>query len=322
MRPGRFAVIGAGLAGLACARRLAAAGHAVRVFDKSRAPGGRMATRRVEQAAWDHGAQYFTVSTPAFRAVVDAARETGQVDTWSPRWPGGEQEQRELWVGVPGINALPRWLAEGLDLSLGTQIVGLERAHRAWTLRDDTGRTFEGFDFVVLGLPAPQAAALAAGHGTAAVRLAAVGMAPCWALLLAFERPVESPLDADWSPDPVLPWIARNSAKPRRSGLDAWVLHADAEWSREWLEAEAARVTAALRARLAERLSAELPPVALAEAHRWRHARVIRPLGEPCLVDEGAALGFCGDWCLDARVEAAFLSGDALGARLEGWNDD
>lgn len=316
MSPGRFAVIGAGLAGLACARRLAAAGHAVRIFDKSRAPGGRIATRRGEQASWDHGAQYFTVATPAFRGVVDAASEAGQVALWMPRWPGGEQEQRELWVGVPGISALPRWLAQGMDLELGARVVALERTGAGWTLRDDTGRRFEGFDFVALAIPAPQAATLAAGHGTVAGRLAVVGMAPCWAVMLAFERPLDVPLDADFSPDPVLPWIARNSAKPRRSGLDAWVLHADADWSREWEEAEAAKVSAALLERFAARVSVRLPPLVVAEAHRWRHARVVHPLGEPCLVDAGEALGFCGDWCLDARVEAAFLSGDELGARL------
>ena len=34
-------IIGAGIAGLACAARLAAAGYAVRLFDKGRRPGGR-----------------------------------------------------------------------------------------------------------------------------------------------------------------------------------------------------------------------------------------------------------------------------------------
>ena len=44
----RVAVIGAGLAGLACATALARAGHAVTVLDKGRGPGGRMSARRVE----------------------------------------------------------------------------------------------------------------------------------------------------------------------------------------------------------------------------------------------------------------------------------
>jgi predicted NAD/FAD-dependent oxidoreductase len=40
------------------------------------------------------------------------------------------------------------------------------------------------------------------------------------------------------------------------------------------------------------------------------------PLGEAFLLDRGAGVGFCGDWCLGARAEAAWLSGTALGSAL------
>ncbi|MDP3634933.1 FAD-dependent oxidoreductase [Phenylobacterium sp.] len=77
----RVAVIGAGLAGLACATALRRAGHAVTVLDKGRGPGGRMSARRVEtplgQVTFDHGAQYFTARDPGFQA---------QVRAWA--WPG------------------------------------------------------------------------------------------------------------------------------------------------------------------------------------------------------------------------------------------
>lgn len=66
----RVAVIGAGIAGISCARVLRDAGHAVRVFDKSRGIGGRMATRRGESSSYDHGAQYFTARDPGFRQLV------------------------------------------------------------------------------------------------------------------------------------------------------------------------------------------------------------------------------------------------------------
>ena len=40
------------------------------------------------------------------------------------------------------------------------------------------------------------------------------------------------------------------------------------------------------------------------------------PLGEPFLADWDTGLACCGDWCLDARIEAAFMSGDRLGEAL------
>jgi predicted NAD/FAD-dependent oxidoreductase len=58
-----------------------------------------------------------------------------------------------------------------------------------------------------------------------------------------------------------------------------------------------------------------LEPV-MVKAHRWRYALTEKPLGEPCLWDEGLQLAVCGDWCLGARVESAFLSGSAAAGRI------
>ena len=316
MNSRQIAVVGAGIAGLACAARLRAAGHAVRVFDKGRAAGGRMATRRGEACSWDHGAQYFTIRDPGFAGLVDRAAAAGQVARWTPRWPGGEQESVALWVGTPGQSALPRFLAGGLGVTAGTRISRMARDQGRWLLEDDRGVVHGSFDFVVLARPAPQAAMLASGHSGLAPQAAAVPMAPCWAVLVAFERPLEAELDADWRDDPVLPWVARNASKPQRRGLDGWVLHASAVWTRSHLDDPPGAVEAALLRAFGERLGTPLPATAMVAAHRWRYARVESALGEPFLFDEAGRLALCGDWCLDARVEAAYLSGDGLGARL------
>ena len=79
----RIAIIGAGMAGLSCARQLEATGHRVSLFDKGRAPGGRMAVRRVDtalgEASFDHGAQYLTARDSEFVAQVDAWTAAGVV---------------------------------------------------------------------------------------------------------------------------------------------------------------------------------------------------------------------------------------------------
>jgi len=52
------------------------------------------------------------------------------------------------------------------------------------------------------------------------------------------------------------------------------------------------------------------------ELHRWRFANVEQPLGAPFILDTSLKIGACGDWCLGNRVEAAFLSSQALGETL------
>ncbi|MEO0944486.1 MAG: FAD-dependent oxidoreductase, partial [Pseudomonadota bacterium] len=76
-------IIGAGMAGIACARSLRAAGVPVRLIDKGRGIGGRVATRRAEVAdalvTFDHGAQYLDQSEAAAQI---AALVPGAVDHW------------------------------------------------------------------------------------------------------------------------------------------------------------------------------------------------------------------------------------------------
>ena len=316
MNPASAAVIGAGLAGISCARRLSAAGWQLRVFECQRAPGGRIATRRFEVAAFDHGAQYISAREPSFRAVIEAANAAGAALRWKPHWPGGDQERGVLWVGAPGMSALPRFLSQDLDIEYGARIVRLERTGTGWTLIDDRGTAHADFGFVVLALPAPQAATLAAGHTPFTDRLRTVPMAPCLAAMVAFEGTLGDVPDAGFPDDAVLAWYARNGSKPGRDARDAWVLHASADYSRREFDAPPALIQKTLLTRLAGQFGRNLPGVRLSDTHRWRHARVEAPLGEPFMFDRTANIGFCGDWCLDARAEAAFLSGDAMGAAL------
>ena len=108
-------VIGAGLSGIACARALQAAGVPVRLIDKGRGIGGRMATRRTAVAGktitFDHGAQYLAQSEDA---AAIAALGKGAVDAWHL----GDGTSRI--VGVPGMAALPSALANGLNVPLNT----------------------------------------------------------------------------------------------------------------------------------------------------------------------------------------------------------
>jgi renalase len=69
---------------------------------------------------------------------------------------------------------------------------------------------------------------------------------------------------------------------------------------------------------LCERLGADPGAVRHAAAHRWRYAKVAAPLGRPFARDPSGTLHAGGDWCLDARVEAAWLSGDAIARDILG----
>ena len=295
------AVLGAGMAGAVVGRRLAEAGLSVRVFDKGRGVGGRMATRRVVDVdlQFDHGAQFMRAHGPAFAARLADWERRGVVAPWT----GGRT------VGVPGMTAPVRDLLSGLVVATGTTIVRIGRDAAGWRLTDGDGATHGPFTAVAVTCPAPQVAALLDASGHALPGVEGATYAPCWSLMLAVDaRPQEALVEP---PDGPIGLIVRESTKPGRSPGSNLVVHARPDWSRAHLEDPREAVVEALTRALVDVLGAELRPT-YAAAHRWRYAQVETAVGRPCLYEPAVRLGAAGDWCLGPRIEAAHDSGLAL----------
>lgn len=337
-----IAVIGAGLAGLACALRLQSAGHAVTIYEKSRGVSGRMSTRRSELGGFDHGAQYFTTTTEPFRKQAAAWRKAGLIDIWEGRLatvsagvavpaarPSKESPvRRQRFVAVPGMHSLGKHLAREIDVRTGQRVVALLRHGRQWLLSVESDyvpipATAGPFDAVMLAVPADQAAPLLADIMPAfAAQASGAALAPCWTMMLAFELPLELPYDGAWVQGSRLGWIARDSSKPQRRPGEHWVAHATREWSIEHLEDEPERAKEKLLRAFHEATGSPIRPVHVM-MHRWRYAQATQPVEGDCLWDNGERIGACGDWFdagLDGpgRIENAWRSGTALATRIGG----
>ena len=305
--PSEIIIIGAGMTGLACARRLAQAGLKPLVLDKGRGIGGRMATRRVKLAAgeisFDHGAQYFTARAAAFAEAMRG------LDPTCARWDDGAVEPH--LVGVPGMSSVPRAMAAGLEVRLETAVTAARATSGGWEL--DVGEKRLETQHLVITVPAPQAAALVGPDHPIHARIAGIAMAPCLTLMAAFANDAPRPFAARVADGHPLAWIAHDGSKPGRAGaLTNWVAQASAAWSEQHLEMPAEVLAERMLPMLAEVIGVA-PEMALhAAAHRWRYARPIVPLGQPFLSDDTGTLHVGGDWCLGARVEAAWLSGTAI----------
>lgn len=308
----KIAIIGAGMAGLACADHLVAAGHQVRLFDKGRGPGGRMSTRRMETVAgevsFDHGAQYFTVRDQAFRAAMVKWHSDGVV----ARWPAAGAA---AWVGTPTMNAPIKNMAAQRDVEWSVRIDAFSKDPKGWQLQSECESTKELFDVVILAIPAEQAAGLLQPWETDFASVAkATQAAPCWTLMLAFAEPLKTD-QIVFRDDAVIGWAARNSDKPDRKGPESWVIQASPEWSLEHLEDDSNHVVDSLSNRFEELAGLSLPDPLVASAHRWRYARS-GTTDFSALFNGDLKIGVCGDWLIGPRVECAWLSGSALAALI------
>ena len=319
----RVAIVGAGVAGAAAASVLRGAGIGVEVFEKARGPGGRMSRRRTDRAAFDHGAPCFTARTPGFASVVAEAVEAGAVAPWEGRIVLADgsgavlaEKSARRFVGVPGMNALVRFLLDSTPVTYGARVARVDPGETGPSLAMEDGSRQGPFDFVVVTAPAAQAGAMAPASSPLAARASGVPMRPTWAGMLAFDTPIQAPFDGAFVERSILSWAARDSSKPGRPDQpETWVVHAGHEWSEANLERDASDVIHDLAGAFAT-LTGASPSTIHARAHRWRFAAPANDAGAGPLIDPGMRLALAGDWCAGGRVEAAFSSGDSVARRL------
>ena len=138
-------------------------------------------------------------------------------------------------------------------------------------------------------------------------------MAGCWAMLLQYEAPLGLGFDAAFVNHGALRWVACDRSKPGRDGAESWLLHASASWSESHIDLDPERVGTMLLAAFAELGAA---PPQRASVHRWRYASTVHTRSEVFVWDGEQALGVCGDWLNGGTVEAAWVSGQRLAARI------
>jgi len=331
-----IAVVGAGIAGLICARQLQEQGNSVIVYEKNDEIGGRLRTRQTELGGFDIGAQYFTASSDSFKRAIAAWRKLGWVSTWDGKLVSlehgehqnairGGERARQRYVAVPGMNALGVRLAESLDVRTEQLVTNIEALGDQWVLsiQSDTvpiDASAGPFDAVIVAAPAAHAVALLRAAPKLAAEAERARFVPCWALMLGFQDSLNLSYDGAWISSSRLAWIARDASKRERRAGEHWVAHASTAWSVEHLDEDDERAKEKLLKAFHEATGSHVQPI-YANVFRWRLAQAIQTISGDCLWDGLHRIGACGDWFAtgfdgSGKVENAFLSGMAMAESL------
>ena len=305
-------VIGAGIAGVSCARELTAHGIPVQVRERSHVPGGRLASRTLDGRKVDLGASYLTCRTPEFQQVVDSWLDRGLARRWTGRFAvrdaGGWRESQPgpvRYGATGGLRSLVEDLAAGLDVATRTEVADV-----------GPGPTVDGdrAGAVVLAMPDPQASDLLAVELAAEVEAVRDRESlPALALAAGWTRPEWPDVDGVFvNDDPVLSWVA-DDGRRRGDGAAVLVAHTTADFAALHLDRPGAATEPALAALLCVMEIDSRPD--WVHLQGWSLSRPAQPHDEPYHLGE-AMVGLCGDGWGQPRVEMAWASGRALGRAL------
>jgi len=316
-----YVIVGAGLSGLAAARRLAGAGIRVTVLEKEDKVGGRMRTGRIEDGVFDYGAQFFTVRDESFGEMVEDWLSAGVAEVWTHGFADAYGERQEdgypRYKGTRGMTAIAEHLARGLDVKTGSGVTRIDATMRGWEVV--VGELVYPADALVLAVPTTLALTFIDDNDiplSAEARRALEGISydPCIAVmaLLDGSGSVPEPGGVQIEGDTLF-WVADNRQKGI-SEIPAVTIHASAGWSREHAGSEDATVARLLLEEAKGYIGAEAKAVAV---YRWEHSWVAEPHEEPFVyVEIPPPLVFCGDAYAGPKVEGAALSGLAAAERL------
>jgi hypothetical protein len=305
-------VIGAGMAGLTAAAELQRARLRVLVLDKGRSVGGRLASRRINEATFDHGAQFITARTPWFTGVIEQCRDAGAIEEWC-RGFAEHADGHPRWRGHATMTAVAKHLARGLQIVLERQVVALRRSEAGWTAVTQLGEVFPA-GAVVLTPPVPQSLAIVEAGGLTLeaetrTRLEGIAYERCLAVLAVLSGP--SRLGPPGGLAPVggpIAWIADNQLKGI-SATPSATIHANHAFSVEHWEQDRQESGRQL-------LSAAEPwlgsGILTFQVHGWRYSKPMQTDARPCLIaSQDPPLVLAGDGFAGPRVEGAALSGRA-----------
>lgn len=257
-----------------------------------------MALRETVLSAFDHGAPC-------------AEGDWSALGAHAARWPPGDPHRT---TGVPALQQLAVCWADGLQVRLAQQVERISPSAQGWQLQLRDAVRAPVFDAVIVTVPQPQLAALLPDTALSPL-LADIDYDPCWTLLWTPTAASLPPTPFAFAIDhPTLHTVIREDLKPGRSGPPRYVIHARADWSREWLECAPETVANTLLAEAAAWLGIA-PEAHYRAAHRWRYAQVRKALGlAQCTLATG--LHYASDGCLGKGIAGAITSGQAAAQAL------
>ena len=312
MNEKKVVIIGAGISGILCGKRLAEAGHSVLILDKGRNKGGRLSTRRTDGAVFHHGASslpdfYSHKELPEFGLKIFKRAEKEKII----------QRKGTLFEPINSVADFVNYCGANLNIQESCEAISLN-LHKKTIGIQCRGRVYENtpYDILILSIPPYQAKTLINKQiNEFDGLLESVQMRSSAAALFSFDLNPKPIKDKHFSNEKIHIHVENNRFKCKQQ-LFCLTVHTKEPFARKVVKTNKNEIKEILLKELSDAIPFSLPKPTYEAGHRWLYGFTERSLGKSCLFSNEENVGICGDWCLGRTILDAASSGINLAEQI------
>ncbi|MDA9647756.1 NAD(P)-binding protein [Candidatus Pelagibacter sp.] len=315
----RYCVIGSGISGATIANLLSKK-NSVDLFDKARGPGGRSSFKRLDKAkGFDHGTQYISPKSPAFKKFINTLIKKKILKNWS----GNhlflnkikiENKKHIKIIGRKGNNDITKYLLKNIKCCFQTELKKIYYKEKKWALTFSDGNK-KVYEKLILTCPFAQLSKLSKKFIKAPFIKKKVKMDANITVMFVIKKTNKN-VSSYLFDDKILGWAAKENSKKRfKSHQDLWTLQSTHSWANKRINKNKENKdmnSKTLIDRFFKLTGIRKTKVLFCLNHGWKYSSNSDSLGIKSYWNSSLNLGVCADWFVGPRLEAGWISANDL----------
>ena len=314
-----FCVIGSGISGATIANLLNNK-YSVDLFDKARGPGGRSSFKRLDKAkGFDHGTQYISPKTPAFKKFINILIKKKILKNWVGKHLFLNENKKEnknhlKIIGRKGNNDISKYLLKNIKCYFQTELKKINYKEKKWLLTFSDGSK-KIYDKLILTCPFAQLSKLSKKFIKAPFIKKKVKMDANITVMFVVKKTKKN-VSSYLFGDKILGWAAKENSKKRfKLNQDLWTLQSTHNWANKKINKNRENKnqnSKILIDRFFKLTGIKKTKILFHLNHGWKYSSNPNPLKIKSYWNSSLNLGVCADWFVGPRLEAGWISANDL----------
>ena len=316
----KISIIGSGFSSAVLSKNLKE--KDVLIFDKSRGPGGRSSTRRVEHVGvFDHGLQFICPKKKEFKLFLKQ-HLTSFVKEWDGEFilfEDNKKIEKKKYIGKSGNNDFVKKLISS-SVHYQKELLSIEKKDKKWLLefKDNSKQECEK---LILTIPLEQCQKIIAPLN---LDFKIIGsMEPNLTVMIGFDKSLGISANGfKFEKNSILGWAANESSKIRSENnpdLELWTLQSSLFLAQKKFQDYRSNKEEVINLMVGEffnLFNIKNANIIHKDIHGWLYAFKKENFSHKFYWNEEINLGICGDWMCGSKAEDAWSSASALADQI------